>query len=322
MPQTVIAYGSLAPRQSLELTTQVPGEIVWVHDALVPGSELAQDEVLFKVDERDYSIALASAQARYAEVQATIEIERGRSEIAQLEWSTWQENQEQAQSPSALALREPQQAEAEAKRKGILAEINRAKLALERTSVRAPWPASVVAANAVKGQVLSAGESVGTLFPIDYGVVELQVPIGTLRLLETGTEQVSLRSVDDPTNSIVLGEFERVVKTLTDETKLATVRVRVDQPLNHHGWAFGMHLEATIVASTNQAIAWVPSELIVSGNFLWIYRDGRAQRHQVHPISQKDALIAVEDNFNTADALILQRPIGLFDGAVVDAAGT
>ena len=65
MPYKVTAYGTLNPRQVLELKTQVSGEIVWTHEDLVPGGMLAKDTVLFKVDERDYSIALDTAEARY-----------------------------------------------------------------------------------------------------------------------------------------------------------------------------------------------------------------------------------------------------------------
>ena len=89
VPTTITAFGSLTPRQSLELTTQVPGEIAWVHDELVPGGTLKPDDVLFQVDDRDYVIAVASAEAQYEQALATIDIERGRSEIAQLEWTAW-----------------------------------------------------------------------------------------------------------------------------------------------------------------------------------------------------------------------------------------
>ena len=319
IPHKVIAYGELNPRKVLELTTQVSGEIVWAHEDLVPGGVLGEGSAIFKVDDRDYIIALNSAEARYAEAQAIVEIEQGRYEIAQLEWSAWQDNENQSEEASSLALREPQKAEAEAKRRGVFAEISRAKLALERAVVRTPWPASVVAANAVVGQILVAGEPVGTLYPLDYGVVDLQIPIATLRLVESGIEEVALRAAGDPTSIVVLGVFERVVKSLTNDTRLAIVRVRVDRPLEYPGWVFGMPVQASLVVSKEQAVVMVPPDLIVSGNYLWIYRDGRAMLHQINPLEQRDSMVAVEDNFGSTDVIILQRPIGLFDGALADA---
>lgn len=318
----VTAFGVLSPRQSLQLTTQVPGEITWVSGSLDAGRQVAEGDLLLRIDERDYAIAVVNAEARYAQAEANIEIEEGRSEIARLEWAAWQANQDEDLPANPLALRAPQRAEAVARRKAISAELDRAKLALERTAVRAPWAATVVHANAIVGQVLSVGEVTATLFPLDYAVVELQVPVKTVRLLDAGINRIELRPVHDLSLAPVVGTFEGIVRNLTDDTRLATVRVRVDQPLAHAGWAYGMHLEARLVVEQERAVALIPSELIVSGNLIWIYRDGRAQRHQLYPVEIQGETVTVEDNFGADDALIVQRPIGLFDGARVEMADT
>ncbi len=313
----VDAFGVLLPRQTLQLTTQVPGEITWVSEQLEAGDQVAQGDLLFQIDQRDYLIAVSSAEARYAQAQANIVLEEGRAEIAQLEWATWQRNQSEAESANPLALREPQRAEAVARRKAVLADLERAKLALERTEVRAPWPASVVHANAIVGQLLSVGEVTATLFPLDFAVVELQVPMQTLRLFDAGIKQILLRPIHDPNAPTVVGTFDSVVRNLTEDTRLATVRVRVDEPLNHSGWAYGMHLQANIEAQQQRHVALVPANLIISGNLIWVYREGRAHRHRLYPIENQGGMVAVEDNFASADALIIERPIGLFDGAEV-----
>lgn len=321
VPSFIVAYGTLTPRQSLDLTTQVPGEVAWVHRKLVPGGLLDEGETLFRIDQRDYEIALASARARHAQAQANIDLEAGRSEIARLEWSAWRasEGVSDTELASPLALREPQKAEAASQQKVLLAELNRAELALERTAIRAPWAASVVQANAVVGQVLSVGDVIARLFPLDFAVVELQVPVSVLRALDAGIELVELRPVDDLSTKPVLGTFEGVVRSLTDDTRLATVRVRVDDPLEYDGWAYGMHVRANVETKQQLPVVLVPPELIVSGNLIWIYRDGQAQRLQVQPIEHSASTLFVEDNFLPGDALIIDRPIGLFDGAHVDA---
>jgi hypothetical protein len=316
-PREVVAYGTLNPRKTLALKTQVSGEIIWTHENFVPGGVFDQDAVLFKVDDRDHLIALESAEARYEQAQAIVDIEQGRYEIAQREWSTWQSDQNLKKEPSPLALREPQKTEVEARRKTILAEIRRVKLLLERTVVRAPWPASVVTSNAVLGQVLGTGDTVGVLYPLDYGVVDLQIPIKTLGLIEPGIEQVTLHPIDNLSSQGITGVFERSVKILSDDTRLATVRVRLDRPLQYPGWAFGMPIKATFAVGT-QPVVLVSPDLIISGNSLWIYREGRAMLHQIYPLAQKDRWVAVEDNFDSADKIVLQRPIGLFDGALAD----
>ena len=317
----VSAFGVLSPRRTFELTTQVPGEITWVSESLDAGGQVAAGDLLLRIDERDHLIAVASAEARYAQAQASIDIEEGRSEIARLEWSTWQKSHDEQIPANPLVLREPQLAEAVARRKIIGTELDRARLVLSRTRVHAPWSATVVHADAAIGQVLSVGDVTATLYPLDYAVVELQVPVGTLRLLDKGISRIELRPVHDLDAVPVVGRLEGIVRNLTEQTRLATVRVRVEAPLEQDGWAYGMHLEARIVAQQQRAVALIPADLIVSGNLIWIYREGRAQRHQVYPIEKAGRQVSVEDNFASDDALIIERPIGLFDGAVVDVVG-
>ena len=314
----VTAFGILTPPQTLRLTTQVPGEVTWVSGQLIPGGSVAAGDLLFRIDERDYQVALASAEARHAQALANVELEKGRAEIAQLEWAAWQRVQGDAGEASPLALREPQRADAAARLRVIGAELDRARLALERTAVRAPWAATVVQANTVPGQVLAAGDVTATLFPVDFGVVEVQVPVGALALIDGGLSGIELRPVNDPAAAVATGTLEGVVRNLTTDTRLATVRVRIDQPLDNDGWAYGMHLQAMLVTRQSRPVASVPSELIVGGNLVWIHRDGRALRHQVQPLRALGERVSVVDDFEGDDALIVERPIGLFDGAAVD----
>lgn len=321
---SITSYGALNPRQSLNLTTQVSGEISWVSDRLVAGEQVQAGELLFRIDSRDYAIAVARAEAGLAQAQATVDLEEGQVEIAQKEWASWQKQNDWQRDASArpLALREPQQAKVAAQLDAAQAELQRVQLALSRTSIKAPWPAAVISANAVVGRLLPSGEITATLFPVDYAVVEVQVPIENLSLIEAGIERVELRPAHDLDAEPVPGAFESVVRNLTSDTRLATVRVRVWNPLDNPGWAFGMHLEATLIASSQRAIALVPADLIVSGNMVWVYRDGQAKRHQIYPIQSSDLTVSVDDNFADGDALILERPIGLFDGADVEAVGS
>lgn len=314
----ISAFGSLTPRQTLQLTTQVPGEIVWVSDRLTAGGFVDQGERLFRVDEREYAIAVASAEAGYEQAQAKLELEQGHAENARREWVQWQNTSSDAVKPRPLALREPQLAEAAALVKAARAQLDGARLAFERVAVEAPWPASVVRAQAVVGQVLPVGQVIATLFPLDYGVAELQVPADTVRLLDAGIQQVELWPVHDQGAQPVIGVFEAVVRNLTNDTRLATVRVRIDTPLENEGWAYGMHLEARILTQQQRAVVQIPAEIVVGGNLIWVYRNGQARRHQVHPVRNSGKTVSVEDNFHVDDALILEYPIGLFDRADVD----
>ncbi|MDP6535080.1 MAG: efflux RND transporter periplasmic adaptor subunit [Gammaproteobacteria bacterium] len=316
-PSTVTTFGTLHPRQILQLTTQVPGKVTWVSDSLVAGGRVANADELLRIDERDYAMAIAMAEASYEQAQANIELERGRSDVARLEWSSWQQSSGKQRDASPLALREPQQAAAKAALKVIQSEIDRANLDLQRTTIKAPWPATVVEVNVIEGQVLSTGEVAATLFPLDHAVVEVHVPITTLHKIDAGVARIELRPVNDETGPPTTGTLEGIVRNLTDNTRLASVRVAIENPLKQVGWAFGMHLQVRIDTLQQRKTAIIPTAMIVGGNLVWVYRDGKARRHQIHPIDSAGDWVIVEDNFASGDELITERPIGLFDGVQV-----
>ncbi len=317
LPTSLTAFGILQPRQTLALTTQVPGQVTWVSEHLVAGSEVVKGDALFRIDERDYAIAVAMAKANYEQAQANIDLEQGRSDVARHDWTSWQASRGKQSAANPLALRVPQQAAARAALKVIQAELDSATLALKRTAIMAPWPAAVVDANVIEGQVLSTGEVTATLYPLDYAIVEVHVPLKTLSLIEAGVTSIELRPVHDPGATPISGRLEGIVKNLTNTTRLATIRVAIEDPLKHKGWAFGLHLQANIVSQSTRNVARLPASLIVGGNLVWLYRDGEARRHQIYPIDSSGETVTVEDNFRAEDALIVERPIGLFEGASV-----
>jgi len=114
--KTVKAYGELLPRKSLELSTQVQGAISWVSDDLFPGARVKKDELLFSIDDRDYTNAVAIAEGRYAEAEAKVEIENGRFRVAQFERETFKEYYDKDLKDNSLVMRMPY---SEPKQRGI-----------------------------------------------------------------------------------------------------------------------------------------------------------------------------------------------------------
>ncbi|MEM1436752.1 MAG: efflux RND transporter periplasmic adaptor subunit [Pseudomonadota bacterium] len=319
LPRDVQAFGMLLPRRSLKLASQVPGRVSWVSEQLIPGFEVESGEPLVRIDEQEYAIAVATAEASVAQAEAAVELERGQARMAQQEWLAREQagRQRPAVLGKRLALREPQRADAEAQLKSAQAELDRATLALNRTAIAAPWPALVVDVSAVAGQLLSVDEVTATLYPLDSAVVELKVPVDVLQDLEQGIEKITLRAANRSSVPPVVGVLEGLVRSLSDDTRLATIRVRVDRPLHNEGWAFGMHLQARIEVRAQRSVALVPADLLVSGNMVWVCREGKALRHEVQPLSELGVHVAVVDSFEVNDVIILERPVGLFDGAEV-----
>ncbi|MEF8788217.1 MAG: HlyD family efflux transporter periplasmic adaptor subunit, partial [Planctomycetota bacterium] len=87
---TVHAMGSVVPADEVGLVARVSGQITKVNPDLVPGSHLSEGEMLARVDQSDYRLALQQARANYQQAKLTarerkLAIQQRQSEVAQAE---------------------------------------------------------------------------------------------------------------------------------------------------------------------------------------------------------------------------------------------
>ncbi|MDD1622599.1 MAG: efflux transporter periplasmic adaptor subunit, partial [Methylococcaceae bacterium] len=146
-PQTlklnVFSQGVVAPREEIDLVSEVAGKVVQVHPAMVAGGFFAANELLLTIDTRDYDYAIAAAEAQIAEARRVLINEQAQVEQAKSEWQALGEGE-----PTDLALRKPQLAEAEAKLHAAKADLAKAKLNRERCELRAPFAGRVISKQA------------------------------------------------------------------------------------------------------------------------------------------------------------------------------
>ncbi|NOV31723.1 efflux RND transporter periplasmic adaptor subunit [Methylomonas sp. ZR1] len=171
----VMSQGVVAPRETIDLVTEVGGKVAQVHSAMAAGGFFAANELLLTIDPRDYDYAIVAAEAQLAEAQRVLINEQAQVEQAQSEWQALGEGE-----PTALALRKPQLAEAQAKLKAAEADLAKAKLNRSRCELRAPFAGRVLSKQAGLGQYLPSGAVIARIYASD--VAEVRLPISTEQL--------------------------------------------------------------------------------------------------------------------------------------------
>jgi RND family efflux transporter MFP subunit len=185
----VMSQGVAMPRETIDLVAEVGGKVVQVHPAMVAGGFFAANELLLTIDTRDYDYAIVAAEARLAEAKRVLINEQAQVEQAQNEWQALGEGE-----PTALALRKPQLAEAQAKLKAAEADLAKAKLNRSRCELRAPFAGRVLSKQAGLGQYIPSGTVVARIYASD--VAEIRLPIGTdqLAFLELPLGHAAIKS--------------------------------------------------------------------------------------------------------------------------------
>lgn len=176
---SVTTQGEVRPRVEAGLAAQLAGRIVWTSPAFAEGGAFRMGDVLVKIDPADYELAVTRARAQVAQAQEALAREEAEAALAREDWSKLGRGQ-----ASALVLREPQLAQAQAQLAAAKAQLRGAELDLERTSVRAPFNGRVRAQKANVGDYVSPGAPLGTVFSTD--VMEVRTPLSDAELAHLG----------------------------------------------------------------------------------------------------------------------------------------
>jgi len=176
---TVHSQGVVTPRHEIDLIPEVAGKVIRLHPDFVAGGFFESNSLLVAIDPRDYDYAIAQAQAQIAEAKRQLAMEEAQADQARNEWQALGDGE-----PSALAMREPQLAEARAKLKAAEANLTLAKIKRSRCELRAPFTGRLQAKNIGLGQFIQPGDKLARIYSTDVAEIRLPLPIDQLGFLD------------------------------------------------------------------------------------------------------------------------------------------
>jgi len=208
---SVSAAAQAAAIKQSRLTAQVQGRITSIRvqeNARVGGGHL-----LMEIDPTEYEIELASAHAGLAQAQAQYQ------ELTLFD--------DQITDPEVRAERE-RVARARSGLDQQQAAVDRAKLQLERTDIRAPFAGRAASIQVVEGQFVRSGDELLTVIDLDPVKVEVQVLEGEVGYLSPGRgASVSFSAFPGET---FRGTIETINPIVEQQTRTARVTVMVPNP--------------------------------------------------------------------------------------------
>lgn len=162
--------GSVMSKQHINLVPQVSGQVTYVSSKFVAGGRFKKGDVILQIDPRDYEVAVISAESRVVGAEQTVTRENAESDLAKTEWAALGQGQ-----ASDLTLRIPQMKQAQATLRAAEADLSRAKLNLERATIRAPFDGLLGEKMVDYGQYLSPGMKLGSFY--STSTLEIRLPL-------------------------------------------------------------------------------------------------------------------------------------------------
>ena len=272
----ILTNGEVRPLNEINLISQVSGQIVRAADEFVDGGIIKAGSPLVWIDDRDYKLAVISAESRVAQASKLLEREIAESELAKNDWEELGLGE-----ASPLTLRIPQLKEAEAAEKAALADLEKAKLNLERTVVKLPFQGIIRQKKTGVGQFVGTGSILATAFSTEEVLIALPLTDTELSYLglplayeEERTfsgPKVNFYSLVSNKNSEWTGRIVRTAGSIDPLTRLVYVYAEVVNPYQQSPpLAIGMFVDAVIEGKTIKDGFLVPNSAINNNSDIYI----------------------------------------------------
>lgn len=323
--------GEVEPARELVLRARVSGDIKEIAAVFRPGGIVEEGEQLLRINPEDYEITLRQRQSDLDEAKADLALEEGRQLVAREDFKLLENEIPEAQR--SLVLREPQMQVARARVQAAEAAVAQARLQLERTQVKAPFPAQVIEREVDLGSQVSLGDALGRMVGLETYWIFATVPVSQLPWLEfasEGAENARAAVVRSrtawPDGVVRQGRVQSLVGGLTEQTRLARVLIEVDDPLAREmegvpPLLLGSLVEVEIAGEEIPDVVRLSRDFVRKDDTAWVMEEGELSIRPLEIVFEDSRFVYASKGLNEGDAVVTTSLANISEGAPLRLAG-
>jgi RND family efflux transporter MFP subunit len=298
---TLDETGTVQVRNSIELSPQVTGRVVYVSESLASGGTFKQNQVLFRLEDTDYKTNVERAKADLSARLADLRVEQSEADIAKNEWNLINPTE----PVPANVAREPQLERARAAVNSAEAILADAQLDLERTKFSLPFDGWILSTSIEIGQNLIVGQPYGKAY--DPASIEISVPVTTTMLQAlypaVGRDaQVRLSQIYSAQRQLTYSAVvTRENAELDSTTRLAKLILQFKDTVQILPGEFvNVEINGTVVADTFT----FPDIALQENRSVWVVESQTLVKRQPEIIFARDGKI-VTRHFDIGDGIVV-----------------
>ena len=291
------SQGTALPRTSIRLVSEVSGKVVSVGESFDAGQVFAKDDVLLKIDSRDYELALTQAKSQVAQAELRLQMEINEADVVRREWRLLNQGE-----PTGLQAREPQLAHARAALEAARATEEAAKRNLDRCIIRAPFAGMVARAGVRPGQFAALAAPLGELFATDIAEVRLPLVTSDLSFIDlpaSGAKvvlgqapKVTLSARAGERRMKWLGHIVRWEETVDPMNRMVYVVAQITDPYglasgNAAPLRSGTFVRASIEGRTQENVIVLPRQALRGKDRVWVIENGKTRSNRMRLLFRK-----------------------------------
>lgn len=331
----VNAVGRVKPARELVVLPEVAGRLVELNAELQPGGIIREGEVIARIDDRAYRLQVSQLEANAAAARVDLQVESGRRSVAEREWSLLESDIKATAEGKDLALRKPYERLAQVKVASARAALDRARLDVERTVLKAPFNVLVREEMAEPGMLVGPQTTIARLVGTDAFWVEVALPLedlGRIRVPRPGAGADVAGSdvlVRKPTGAVGDPWKGRVIRLLGDLDSIgaqARILIEVADPLglvtSHEPLLLNSFVEVAIQGTPLPDAVRLPRVALREGDVAWVLdaNDGLEFRNLTIIGREKDHVV-VSTGLTPGDRVITSRLTAPVPGMKLRVAG-
>ena len=325
---TVRTQGTVEPVRRVGLVAQVSGKVESVSELFLDGRFFEAGDILLQLEQADYEFAIARARAQEAAAAQRVAEERGRNLQAQREWRDLGTSE-----ANDLFLRKPQLRAAEASLAAAQADVAAAELALERTTVRAPFDGRLEKKSVDLGQFVAPGTVLAQIYATDRVEVHLPISDSQLALLELPLFETAVGTYPEVVLSTRFGgerwqwqgRIARVEASIDRDSRVTFAIAEVSNPFIGDGserppLTPGLFVEASIAGKPIQQSVELPATALRGDNsVLLVNDDSRLERLPVELLRRERDRVWVR-GIEAGRGVVAEQSSLLAAGAAIEVA--
>lgn len=305
----VKSYGTVGSYFETDLTPQVSGRIMFVSPKFRVGETVDTEHLLVQIDSTDYRAALATEKASLTVAERTYEEEKIRAEQAEGDWVA---SGRVLSAATDFVLRKPQLAAARAGIDSARAAIEKARADLDRTEIRAPFPAVITVRNASPGNQASPQASLGSLVSTEK--VEIRLPLTADQAARVALPAKAVLTSPLKPGARWEAELVRMDPTVDTRNQVIYAVAEVTNPfaVGKEPLPVGIFANAAITAQPIGASYRVPEAAYVNDSFVWsVDGENRIARLEAKRFFAFEGHVYLKANGDGA-VKIISRPLSNF----------
>lgn len=320
----ISVMGTVIPSASIDLKSKVGGEVIYNAEEFIPGGRFKKGAVILKIDPTDYNLDIKKKESLVHVARANLDLELGRQDVARGELELMQKSSGRTIQNNDLALRKPQLDQAKAQYESALADLEAARLNKDRTIIKAPFNCLVLSRNTHTGAQVSALEILATLVDTDAYWIEAAVPLDRLEWLtlpgadHTHGSPATIKAPGAP--QPFTGEIIRIGGQLNEQSRLAKVIIRVNDPLGLRSQdpvvplMLDDYVRVNIQGKPINDVFIVPRSLLRDNGQIWVYDDSRLVIRDIRIVWSDDPHVYIDQGLQPGDCVIQSNVSGAVDG--------